>query len=63
MYPTINRQGSFGRAPVSYGPPHGMKPGQIPGYDLRVSYDIFYCLHNYNWKNVPSDNNDNKDLK
>ena len=39
MYPSINRQGSYGRPGVSYGPAGG-RPGQIPGYDLRVSYHI-----------------------
>ena len=35
MYPRINRMGSYGAPPISYGPNNG--PGKIPGYDLRVS--------------------------
>ena len=54
MYPSINRQGLLGnflggRSPISYGPsPAGRSgtPGQIPGYDLRVSI-INSCLNSY----------------
>ena len=55
MYPSVNRQGLLGnflggRSPISYGPsPTGRlgTPGQIPGYDLRVSIinSKYYPLH------------------
>ena len=54
MYPSVNRQGLLGnflggRSPISYGPsPTGRlgTPGQIPGYDLRVSITDS-CFHSY----------------
>ena len=54
MYPSVNRQGLLGnflggRSPISYGPsPTGRlgTPGQIPGYDLRVSITNS-CLDSY----------------